>query len=84
LDINYSTSAAGAVQIEILDDNGKPIPGFALDDCPEIIGNEINRSVSWNGNTDVRSLSSTPVRLRIVLKDADLFSLKFSRLNDNE
>ncbi len=84
LDINYSTSAAGAVQIEILDDNGNPIPGFALDDSPEIIGNEINRTVSWNGNTDVGSLSSTPVRLRIVLKDADLFSLKFTRLNNNE
>lgn len=78
LEINYSTSAAGGIKIEIQDEKGNPIPGFTMKDCQEIIGNEISRIVTWNGKTDVGSLAGKPVRLYIYLKDADLFSLKFT------
>lgn len=78
LEINYATSAAGGLRIEIQDQTGKAIPGFSLEDAQEIIGNEIKRIVRWNGQTDVSQLASRPVRLRIVMKDADLFSFKFS------
>lgn len=78
LEINYSTSAAGYVRIEILDAKGKPVPGYTFNDSQEIIGNEISRIVSWNGNSDVSSLQGKPVRLKIYLKDADLYSLKFN------
>lgn len=76
--INYSTSAAGEIRIEIQDKEGNAIPGFTLDDCQVIIGNEISRPVSWNGSNDLGKLKSIPVRLRIFLKDADLFSIKFN------
>ena len=79
LEINYSTSAAGFIKIEIQDQNGIPVPGFTYDDSKEIIGNEIKRIVSWNGVTDISTLKSKPVRLRILLKDADLYSVKFNR-----
>jgi hypothetical protein len=78
LEINYSTSAAGEIRIEIQDENGTPIPGFTMDDAQSIIGNEIKRIVSWNGNENVSALASKPVRLRIYIKDADLYSLKFN------
>jgi hypothetical protein len=78
LEINYSTSAAGYVRFEILDAKGKPIPGYTFNDSQEIIGNEISRIVSWNGNSDVSSLQGKPVRLKIYLKDADLYALKFN------
>jgi len=58
------------------DTDSKPISGFALDDCREVIGNEIERAVEWTGG-DVGKLSGTPVRLRFVLKDADLFAMRF-------
>jgi hypothetical protein len=77
LEINYATSAAGSVRVEIQDAEGKPVPGFALADCREIIGDQIAREVSWAGGGDVSSLAGKPVRLRFVLKDADLFSLRF-------
>lgn len=79
LEINYSTSAAGEIRIEILDGNGAPVPGFTMYDCQEIIGNEISRIVSWGGKTDASNLSGKPVRLRIFLKDADLYALKFNK-----
>lgn len=77
LEINYSTSANGGVRIELQAENGEPIPGYSLAEAREIIGDQIERVVSWKGGADVSSLSGKPVRLRIVLKDADLFSFRF-------
>ena len=79
LEINYSTSAAGGIKIEIQDEDGNPIPGFSLEDCQEIIGNEISGIVSWKDKSDVSRLAGKPIRLCISLKDADLYSFKFNR-----
>jgi len=77
LEINYRTSAPGFVRIEIQDETGTAFPGFSLDDCPEIIGDEIERIVAWKQGTDVRRLAGHPIRLRFVMKDADVYSFKF-------
>lgn len=79
LQINYSTSAAGSVRIEIQAEDGDPLPGFALDDCFEIVGDSVEHTVRWKTGTGVASLASRPVRLRFVLKDADIFSFQFVR-----
>jgi hypothetical protein len=79
LEINYATSAAGFVRVEMLDAKGKSIPGYTFNDCMEIIGNEIKRIVSWNGKEDVSALEGKQVRLKIYMKDADLYALKFSQ-----
>ncbi len=79
LEINFATSAAGGVRVEIQDQSGQAIPGFALADAREQIGNEIDRVLSWNSGSDVSSLAGKPVRLRFVMKDADIFALKFSK-----
>lgn len=75
--INYSTSAAGSVQVEIMDGNGQPVPGFTLEDCPEIYGDEIEKTVEWGSQPDLGQLAGQAVRLRFVMKDADLYSLRF-------
>lgn len=77
LELNYSTSAAGEIRVEIQDKNGKPIPGFTMEDSQILIGNEISRIFSWNGNEDVQALAFQVVRLRIYMKDADLYSFRF-------
>ncbi len=77
LTINFATSAAGDIRVEIQDLAGKPIPGFTLADAREQIGNEINRSVSWKNGDDVSPLAGKPIRLRFVIRDADLYSLQF-------
>jgi len=78
LTINFGTSAAGSIRVEILDADGKPIPGFTLAEATEQIGNEIVRTVSWKQGTDVSALAGKSVRLRFVMKDADLYSFKFN------
>jgi hypothetical protein len=77
LEINFSTSAGGRLRIELQDAEGTPCPGFSLDDCDLQYGDQHDRVVSWNGETNVRFLAERPVRLRIELKDADLFSFQF-------
>ncbi|MCX5770374.1 MAG: hypothetical protein NTZ09_08895 [Candidatus Hydrogenedentes bacterium] len=72
--INYSTSAAGDIRVELLDKDAKAIPGYALEDADTIIGDEIERPVSWKGKTN---LPQGPLRLRFVMKDADLYSIRF-------
>ncbi|HSW46416.1 MAG TPA: hypothetical protein VLM89_12680 [Phycisphaerae bacterium] len=75
--INFATSAPGSVKVEIQDASGKPIPGYALADCIEFWGDEIERIVAWKGGTDVSKLSGKPVRLRFAMHDADLYSIRF-------
>ena len=77
LEINFATSAAGGIKVEIQDLEGKAIPGFALEAAVEQIGNEIERVVIWKNGSDVSSLVGQPVRLRFVIKDADLYSYRF-------
>ena len=77
LEINYATSAAGGLRFEFQDEAGKAIPGFALKDSREIIGDQISRIVSWQDGSCVADLAGKTVRLRVVLKDADLFALRF-------
>lgn len=79
LEINYSTSAAGGIRIEVQDPDGQPLPGFGFEQADEIIGNEIKRIVTWQGNSDLTALASMPVKLCIYLKDANLYSLKFNQ-----
>jgi hypothetical protein len=75
--LNYSSSAAGDIRVEIQDANGHALDGFGLDDCDAIYGDDLARTVSWNGESDVSALTGQPVRLRFALRDADLFSIQF-------
>ena len=77
LELNYSTSAVGSIKIEIQDADGRAVPGFTLDDFPEKFGDEIEGKMSWNAGGDVGSLAGTPIRLRFVLEDADVYAFKF-------
>ena len=77
LEINYATSAAGSLRVEIQDAQGEPLSGFSLEECPGILGDEIQRIVAWENGSDVSSLSGKTVRLRFVMKDADLYSIRF-------
>lgn len=75
--INYSTSGAGGVRVELQDAAGKPLPGFSLDDCPVRYGDDIEWVVKWNGGSDVSELAGRPVRIRFELDDGDLYSIRF-------
>ncbi len=77
LHVNLSTSVAGSMRVEIQDKTGKAFKGFSLRECPEIYGDFIDHTVQWKSGTSVKRLAGKSVRLKFVLKDADLYSYIF-------
>ena len=77
LSLNLATSAAGSVEVEIRSPDGTPISGFTLADCDIIYGDSLDRRVGWKGNTSVESLIGRTVVLRVVMREADVYSLVF-------
>ena len=75
--LNFATSAAGSIRVEIQDSTGQPFPGYTLADSKEIIGNEIEQVVLWQHGDDVSQLTGETIRLRFVMKEADLYALRF-------
>lgn len=75
--LNYSTSAAGSVRVEVQDVAGKPLPGLALADCQPLVGDAIEGVVRWEGNADLGPYAEQPVRLRLALRECDVYSLRF-------
>ena len=78
LSLNFASSAAGDIRVEIQDAAGKPLPGFALEDCDELFGDTVQRHVTWKSSTDLAAIAGQMVRIRFVLRDADLFSFQFT------
>jgi hypothetical protein len=77
LTLNYATSAAGSIRVEVQDAAGNAIPGFTLAEAPEIYGDELERVVSWTHGAALGALAGQTIRLRVVMKDGDLYSLRF-------
>ena len=63
--------------MEAQDEAGRPLAGYLLADARESIGDEIAGAAAWKSGPSVAALMGKPVRLRFVLKDADLFAYRF-------
>ena len=72
--MNYSTSAAGGIRVEILDDAGAVHQGRSKNECIEAIGNYIDGKIKWKEHENLNELAGKSIRLRIFLKDANLYS----------
>jgi hypothetical protein len=69
LELNFATSVAGSVRVEIQDERGKPIPGYRLEDAEEIFGDELDRVVTWRKG---HSAVLTPDRQEIPYRPSDI------------
>lgn len=77
LEVNARVAEAGELRIELQDEDGKPHPGFSAAECQVLRGDATTRTVQWSGGSDVGRLAGKPVRVRFLVKDADLFSFRF-------
>jgi hypothetical protein len=76
--VNYSSSAAGSLHVELQEKSGVAISKFCLSKCNAIVGDEIERIIQWKGNPSLGDLSGNPVRVKFVMNECDLFSFRFS------
>ena len=45
--------------------------------CDEMFGDTVARDISWRRNRDVSPLRGKKVKMRIVMRECDLFSFRF-------
>ena len=64
-------------QYERFDPEHKRTAWSPDNDCPVLYCDRIAQVVSWKGGTDVSKLAGRLVRLRFVLQDADVYSMRF-------
>lgn len=77
--LNYATSAAGSIRVGIIDETGWPAARFSMEDCDVIYGDELSCIVTWRGSSDVSKFEGKPIQLKIELKDADIYALRFGK-----
>lgn len=75
--LNCATSAGGSIRVEIQDAEGRPVPGFSLSECLPVVGDSIETVIGWKTSPSLAPLAGKPVRLRVAMREADLFALRF-------
>lgn len=76
--LNINTSAAGFTQVGILDESGKPIDGFSVDECVYININSIEHEVEWmKKGKDLSSLEGKTIQLVFRMRGSKLYSMQF-------
>ena len=80
--VNVDTDAAGYAQIGLVDASGGTIPGFGLDDCVNVHGDDINYEVAWlpaggKPTKDLAALAGRTVRLVVRMRRTSLYALQF-------
>ncbi len=75
--LELNVAAKGRVRIALLDEQGRPLPGFGLEDCDPIQTDSVHQIVSWKGGTDVGGHAGRPVQVEFELRDAKLYAFQF-------
>lgn len=81
--LNTATAAAGSVLVEVQDPAGHPLPGCELANCFEVVGDGLAVPVRWREDR-LGDWAGQPVRLRLVVRDADLYSYRFTSRSPGE
>jgi hypothetical protein len=77
LEMNYSTSGGGSIFVELQDEGGHALPGFMMEESRVIFGDKIDGAVAWRGEPNLASLAGRPVRMRVRMRDAELYAFRF-------
>ena len=77
--LNFATSQGGSVKVELQDESGKPVPGFELASSQPLTGDSIEQIVSWKTSDSVAKLSGKTIRIRFVIENGDIYSVRFRR-----
>ena len=77
--LNLQTRQAGYVLVEVADRKGHPLPGRSFEEADPIVGDLMDRTVTWKGEMDLKRKPDQPVLLRFRLRAAKLFAFTLVR-----
>lgn len=69
-----NADAAGAIRVEMLDRDGRTIPGFEAERSVPVTGNRTSHAVNWSGGAALARLANSIVRFKFVLDRAHLYA----------
>ena len=72
--LNLEAVETGGVEVDILDQQGEPLPAFSGDNAIAATGSGVRTPVTWRDQPDVTQLANNVVRLRFRLKGARLYA----------
>ena len=64
----------GQIRVELMDEDDQPLPGYALEECLPVSGDDTDLQVHWKDKNDLSGAVGKTVRLRFELKNARLYS----------
>ena len=71
-------ASLGSIAVEILDEEGRAIPGFGRAEADAFDGDVLRHTVTWNGSADVSSLRGRPVVVQFHMDRSKLYSFVFA------
>lgn len=77
LELNAATGGGGSIHVELLDADGRSLPGFSRAEALPATGNSLRMPVAWQAGGNVSRLAGRAVRLRFHLKDCQLYAFGF-------
>lgn len=77
--VNADVKGKGAqLKVELLDENGTPIPGFTKRDCSVMRADKTKHLITWKGKKDLTELSGRIIRAKFYLTRGDLYAFWIS------
>lgn len=75
LSLNCAVKDGGSLTVELLDESNDALPGYVS--VAPLTGDSVQVPILWKNGRDLGSLTGKPVRLRFILKNADLYAMRF-------
>ena len=72
--LNLDAGGGGSARVEVLDETGRPVPGFARGDCVPLTGGGVRQPVQWDAGSEWTHLRGQTLRLKIYLTRARLYA----------
>jgi hypothetical protein len=76
--VALNADVRGELRMEVLAENGEPLPGYAMDDCYPIRSDGIRQQVHWKHGRRIQELRGKRIQLRFTMQDGDLYSFWFN------
>lgn len=77
--LNSDVHDGGDLRVAILNVDGEPFENRGIEDCLPVSGRKHVKQVFWKTDGDVGAYAGQPIRLRIELSNANLYSLQFQQ-----
>jgi hypothetical protein len=73
--VNADIATDGAVRLELLDEESRPLPGFELSRCVPLTGDSLSHSVHWEGEPNLSEILNRPIRWRLQATHARVYAV---------